>query len=697
MSTDWIARGSFEGLERMWQRIDWEQAEARKDALQREIAEQAVSGTGASVRAAQAAFVEDLQMRCLAVRHVARSGSGPGVDGVRWKYDAQMMRAALALRADEFEPKPRRLIKMRSKNTGKVRNCGLLCYQDRAMDKLWAWALLPVAEAHADKKSFAFRPGRGPIDAHQCVADAFTGAHAPAFAVVVDLKCYYERISHEWLLKRIPMDKDVLRKLLAAGTVYAGGLFPDDGKGISEGSALSPIMGNMVLDGLQSHVYAALNGMARVRDYANGDMVRFADDVLFSARTREDAECILAAVRAFAFKRGLALNEAKTRVVAAEEGFDFLAKTFRRDGGLVSVVPSEAAIHRFELELSDLISTWRRGQRELIVRLNRMLRGWAAFHRFGDSERAFRRIDCAVNAFLIDAALSRTRRSTLKGVMNRYWCRLDGGPPVYAMPDDKTVHVVRIAEVPCVKQRKVRVSANAFLDDDYFAHRLEGRAAANMTGAYGAVWEAQGGRCHYCGLPILRDEAREVVAVDPARRKGPSNMAYVHARCAELGVEWCLCSEPDIGRYELASALARVDDVRRGIAKRINLGWRYEPVLRFLEGCGKKTLRMEIREVEDMVIGGRLPDAARRSRAWWRSTSGANLVPADAWEMAGYRAEPDLKRGTVTFTRFDEDEGVAVKGHVTLPPQLQAVGIPDDAVFELEQFFEYVIKKYKLK
>ena len=696
MSTAWIGSGSFEGLERMWQSVDWDAAEAAKDAYQRSIAKAAAAGAGPMVREAQNVMVGDLNVRCLAVRYVAQSGSGPGVDGVRWRYEADMMRAALQLCAAEFEPKPRRLVKIRSKNTGKVRSCGLLCYQDRAMDKLWSWALLPVAEARADKKSFAFRPGRGPIDAHQCAAQMFTGIGAPAFAVVVDLKCYYEHICHDWLLRRIPMDKRVLAKLLSAGNVYAGGLFPDDGMGISEGSALSPIMGNMVLDGLQAHVYSALGSMGQARDYANGNMVRFADDVLFAARTREDAEVILTAVRAFAFKRGLALNESKTRVVAVEDGFDFLSKTFRRADGIVSVVPSEAAIHRFELELSDLISTWRRGQRELIVRLNRMLTGWAAFHRFGNSELAFRRIDVAVNAFLIDVALQRSKNTTLKKVVARYWCRLESGEPVYAMPNDKTVHVVRIGNTPCIRQQKMRVSANAFLDDDYFKERLRQRAAANMTGVYGAVWERQGGRCHYCGLPILRDESRTVVRADPTKGMVPSNAAYVHTRCAELGVEECLCDEPDIGRYELASTLARLDDVMRGVGKRINKGWKYEPVLRFFEKCRKDSLTLSVGYVEQMTIGKSLPAEAKSSRAWWRSSPASRLAPADAWEMAGYKAEPNLESQTVTFTRFCADDDTPVKGRVTLPPQLQAVGVPDDAVYECEQFFAYIVKKYRL-
>ena len=38
MSTDWLASDSFEGLEKMWQRVDWGEAESRKDRYQRKIA-----------------------------------------------------------------------------------------------------------------------------------------------------------------------------------------------------------------------------------------------------------------------------------------------------------------------------------------------------------------------------------------------------------------------------------------------------------------------------------------------------------------------------------------------------------------------------------------------------------------------------------------------------------------------------------
>lgn len=697
MSTSWASSESWQQLEKMWCAIDWEKAEAKLDRLQVDIAKAAVSGSRSDIAAAQRELVEDLDVRCLAVRHVAKSGSGPGTDGVRWRYEFEMMRAAIALSADDFDPKPRRLVKIRSKNTGKIRSCGLLCYQDRAMDKLWAWALAPVAEARADKKSFAFRKGRSPLDAHQCAAEAFAGKGAPSYAVVVDLKCYYERIQHDWLLRHIPMDRSALAKMLDAGTVYAGKLFGSSGTGISEGSALSLIMGNMVLDGLQGRIYDALNHGGGARDFANGNMVRFADDILIAARTRADAEAALTAVRAFAVERGLALNERKTYVAHVDDGFMFLSKFFKRDpeSRSVAVEPSKAAVNRLELELKDLISTWRRGQRELIVRLNRILTGWANYHRFGNSERAFKRIDLSVNAFLVEVLAKRSKDTPLTKLVERYWYRDGKGAPVYAMPNDKTVRVRRLADVTCIKHARLRVASNAFLDADYLEQRASERSAVNMTGFYGAVWERQGGLCHNCGMPILRDEARSVIALDSTAKTSAGNAAYVHERCEHVSVEQYAVSEPAIGRFELASTLANIGQLQLGATKKLPKDWRYEGLLRYFAKCNRKRIRIRIDDIEDMVSASRgLPAAARSQRGWWRA-KGKELSPADAWQMAGYEAEPDFESGTVTFTKQPEKAAVE-KNRITLPPQLDTIGISDDIVFECEQFFEYLIKKYGL-
>ena len=87
------------------------------------------------------------------------------------------------------------------------------------------------------------------------------------------------------------MDKTVLRKFLKAGMIRNGELFPTD-KGMSMASALSPKLANMMLDGLQSHIYDRLYPSGGV-DYPNGNLNRLLDDMAITTRDRTQAELIM--------------------------------------------------------------------------------------------------------------------------------------------------------------------------------------------------------------------------------------------------------------------------------------------------------------------------------------------------------------------------------------------------------------------
>ena len=128
---------------------------------------------------------------------------------------------------------------------------------DKAMQALYAFSLDPVAESTADKKSFAFRKGRSIYDAHACLCRALEGTGAPEWIVRADVRACYDSLSQEWLLAHIPMDRKVLREFLKAGVAFGGELFPTE-VGISQGASLSPILGNMALDGLQAYLYEQL-------------------------------------------------------------------------------------------------------------------------------------------------------------------------------------------------------------------------------------------------------------------------------------------------------------------------------------------------------------------------------------------------------------------------------------------------------
>jgi len=347
------------------------------------------------------------------------------------------MKAAMSLTSKDYHATPLRQILLKAKNSGKERRAGLPTYYDRAMNVLYGYSLIPVTEALAERKSFAFRPGRSTHDAHAYVMEALKGHNAPTIVVCADIKAYYANIHHSWLLEHVPMDKRVLSEFLNAGIVFAGELFPSEGTGISEGSNISPYLGNFVLDGLQKHIYQGLYGNRTPPDYSNGNLIRFADDILITVRTRETAEQVLELLNSFLAERGLHLSAEKTTIASLEEGFTFLSRTYIRKGNLIYSYPSEKAVTRFISELQSTIMTNRKSQRELILTLNRKLKGWAGYHRYSDARDAFRQVDAAVQAALLEAALARHPKLAKAKVIAKYWYREADGRHCYALPDDR--------------------------------------------------------------------------------------------------------------------------------------------------------------------------------------------------------------------------------------------------------------------
>ena len=121
---------------------------------------------------------------------------------------------------------------------------------DRAMQALWLLALNPVAETTADKNSYGFRPRRSTADAIERCFMALAKRDSAQWILEGDIRGCFDNISHDWLLKHVPMDKVVLRKWLKAGFIDQGTLFPTEA-GTPQGGIASPVLANMVLDGME--------------------------------------------------------------------------------------------------------------------------------------------------------------------------------------------------------------------------------------------------------------------------------------------------------------------------------------------------------------------------------------------------------------------------------------------------------------
>lgn len=683
-----------EQLGQLWDKMNWPLLEKRLAEMQAKLTQAALDRDQNRVIRLQRKISDDRDNRCLAVRHVTASNSGPGVDGVRWRTSVDKMKAALALNVKGYQATPVRRILVTSKHGGKERRFGIPTYYDRAMCVLYSYTLLPVTEATADQMSFAFRPGRSAQDLQAYIIEALTGEDAPSIIVRCDVKSCWASIYHDWLIKHVPMEKWVLKEFLRAGYVFAGELFPSSDAGISEASNLSPYLGNFVLDGLQRFIYKQVFGTENPPDYANGQMFRFADDFIVTVRRWSEAYRVQSAVERFLANRGLKLSEEKSTICTIDEGFTFLSQTYKRKKGMVFFYPSDKAVARFVTEMRETILTSNKSQRDLIVLVNQKLRGWANYHRFSDAREAFHGVDVAVQTALLEAAVKKHPKLAKAKVIAKYWYDEGNDRHCYALPEDKSVRVIRLEDTLLVHHDKVRADFNPFLEWEYLQKRTHEREIRNVSGKYHAIWKRQGGKCYYCGFPILIDQPRTVVPIKMKRAPTPKNSAYVHQVCAQDTFEMLRLDEMELLHpYRVYAALDDMEIAAELQGKRgkqtITEDWRHYPLKRYFAESTAASITLTFKQLEE-IDGTPLPEAARSRANFWHPRSNANTI-AEAWIQEGYRLEKlDMNKKKVTFKR--EADHIS---QLEIPKALLGK-IPDDAVFELERHMDYIIKKYGL-
>jgi RNA-directed DNA polymerase len=469
----------------------------------------------------------------------------PGVDKVLWNTPAQKMNAVSSLTDKGYKASPLRRVFIEKKGKKAKRPLGIPAMYDRAMQALYALALDPVSEVTADKHSFGFRKGRCCQDACEYIFNDLVRAVSPEWVLEGDIKGCFDNISHEWLIANIPMDKSVLKQFLKAGFVFKDELFPTD-DGTPQGGVISPILANMALDGmekvLQNHFDLSLKGKvsAFCHNKSKVNLVRYADDFIITAATKEIALEAKEFISDFLKTRGLELSEEKTVITHIDDGFDMLGWTFRKFKGKLIVKPSKKAIKAFVATLSETIlgrgKAWK--QELLIEKLNQKIRGWANYHQSVCASEAFAHIDYILYGLLWRWAKRRHPHKGQWWVSTRYWRRKGNRGWMFSTEDGK--ELLRVDHIPIVRHTRVRMDANPYLEPDYFIQRQFNHGMKRLSGRFKQIWKNQNGCCYHCGLPMDVSDEREIFFKVPKSEGGKDevrNMAYVHSYCQFLYTE----------------------------------------------------------------------------------------------------------------------------------------------------------------
>jgi group II intron reverse transcriptase/maturase len=252
--------------------------------------------------------------------HRLREDAAVGVDGVtKSEYGQDLGRRLESLherlKSKRWRHQPIRRVHI-PKGAGKTRPIGISTIEDKIVQDSVREVLEAIYEQDFLDCSYGFRPGRRAHDALRSLNRSVHGGEAN-WIIEADIVSFFDSLDRAKLLEMLRSriaDESLIRlvgKCLHVG-VLDGDEYTEPDQGATQGSVLSPLLGNVYLHyALDLWFECAIKSRLRGR----ACLVRYADDFVIGLERRTDAERVMAVLAKRLGRFGLTLHPDKTRLL----------------------------------------------------------------------------------------------------------------------------------------------------------------------------------------------------------------------------------------------------------------------------------------------------------------------------------------------------------------------------------------------
>lgn len=387
-----------------WETVEWLKVNKRVFEMQQRIYKTAQEGNPHKIHWLQRKLVKSIDARLLAV-HIVTTNRGKdtaGIDKLKSLNNTQKRNLASKLKLDDkasyirpvWIPKPSKT---------EMRPLGIPTIKDRAKQALCKLALEPQHEAYFEENSYGFRPGRSAHDAIEALFISLSAIPEEKTVLDADISKCFDQIDHEVLLAKTqtyPEMRNQINAWLKAGIMESfkeqKDSIENNQQGTPQGGVISPLLANIALHGLEQHLQ---NKFTVSKTKGKVSVIRYADDFVVLHRNPEIVKQCKIEAQIFLDSVGLKINEQKTIIKPASQGFNFLGFTLtkikRQNGNYKTLIyASKKNQKRFSEKVRGIIQSNKSNSAYgLIRKLRPIVVGWANYYRYCECSTIFSKMD----------------------------------------------------------------------------------------------------------------------------------------------------------------------------------------------------------------------------------------------------------------------------------------------------------------